>query len=128
MNLIQFLLIIAFVAVATTTFRFLPGEKSLALKRVLALLFVIAAIGAILFPDVVTLLAHTFGVGRGTDLLLYFFIIVFLLFAASVIRAKARSDARVTHLARQVALLEARLRREHNELHNDEAPGENPEA
>lgn len=117
MSLIQFLLITVFIAVAAMTFKFLPGEKSLALKRILALVFVVVAIIAILFPDFITIIAHQFGVGRGTDLLLYIFVIVFLLFAASVIRAKARSDARVTNLARQVALLEARLRNEQKELH-----------
>lgn len=109
MSLVQFLLIAAVILITGFLFRSLSGEKSLALKRMLALVFVFVAIVAILFPDLTTTLAHMLGVGRGADLLLYSFIIVFLFFAASVIRAKARSDARVTNLAREVALIEARL-------------------
>lgn len=112
MTFLQVLLILAIVAIATLSSRFLPGEKSLAVKRMLALLFAAAAVVAILFPSLLTKIAHFFGVGRGADFLLYIFIVSFLLFAAAVIRAKARSDARVTSLARQVALLEARLTRD----------------
>lgn len=110
MTLIQIILIAAVFLITVASIRFLPGEKSLAVKRLLALIFVVVAVWAILMPDMLTVVAKFIGVGRGTDLLLYLFIIVFLFFAASVIRAKARSDARVTHLAREVALLEAHMR------------------
>lgn len=109
MSLFQFLLI-AFIALAAgLAVRFLPGERSLALKRIFAILFVVAAVLAIIFPNALTAVAHFLGVGRGTDLLLYIFIVMVLLFAVAVVRAKARSDARVTQLARAVALMEARL-------------------
>lgn len=104
----QFLLVIAIVWVTVFTLRSLRSDKSLAMKRLLALLFVIAAIVAIIFPNLLTLIANFFGVGRGTDFLLYGFIVIGMLFAVAVIRAKARSDARVTQLARSVALNEAR--------------------
>lgn len=120
MTFLQFLLILAILSVATLSSRFLPGEKSLAVKRMLALLFVAVAIVAILFPGLITLVANFFGVGRGTDFLLYLFIVTFLLFAAAVIRAKARSDARVTSLARQVALLDARLSPDAQQAENED--------
>lgn len=109
MSLFQFLLIALIVLVAVLAVRFLPGERSLALKRIFAILFVVAAVLAIIFPNALTAVAHFLGVGRGTDLLLYVFVVMALLFAAAVVRAKARSDARVTELARAVALMEARL-------------------
>lgn len=110
MTLFQLLLIVAVVIAVTLAVRSLPGERSLALKRLVGLLFVAAAVVAILVPSVLSTVAKFFGIGRGTDLLLYLFIVAALVFAVAVVRAKARSDARVTELARAVALMEARLR------------------
>lgn len=107
--LFQALLIVLVLVIAGFALRSLPGEKSLAIKRLSALLVVAAAIVAILFPQVLSAVARFFGVGRGTDLLLYLFVIAGMIFAVMTIRAKARSDARVTELARAVALMEARL-------------------
>ena len=109
MLVFQFLLIAGVVLAGFFAVKLMPGERSLALKRIFALLFVIAAVLAIIFPNILTAIANFFGVGRGTDLLLYVFIVMVLLFAVATVRAKARSDARVTDLARAVALMEARL-------------------
>ena len=109
MTIFQFLLIVGIAAAALLAVRFLPGDRSLALKRIFALLFAVAAILAIIFPQALTFIANFFGIGRGTDLLLYVFIIAALTFGVAVMRAKARSDSRVTELARAVALMEARL-------------------
>lgn len=109
MTIFQFILILGVAVAAILAIRFLPGDGSLAVKRIIALLFVAAAILAIIFPSALTSVAHLFGIGRGTDLLLYVFILACMLFAVSVVRAKARSDARVTDLARAVALMEARI-------------------
>lgn len=109
MTLFQILLIAAVIAAAALAVRFLPGERSLALKRIFAILFVAAAVVAIVFPNLLTGVANFFGIGRGTDLLLYLFIVAMLIFAVAVVRAKARSDARVTDLARAVALMETRI-------------------
>lgn len=115
MTAFQFLLILGIVAVAILAIRFLRGERSLAIKRIFALLAALAAVLAILFPELLTLVANFFGIGRGADLLLYVSIIGAMLFAVATVRAKARSDARVTQLARSIALMEARLL-ENNEL------------
>lgn len=109
MTFFQLLLILGIVAAAILSIRFLRGERSLAIKRILALAAAFAAILAILFPSILTKVANFFGIGRGTDLLLYVSVIGALLFAVATVRAKARSDARVTQLARSVALMEARL-------------------
>lgn len=109
MSIFQILLIAAVVIAASLAVKFLPGERSLALKRIFAILFVVVAALAILFPSALTVVANFFGIGRGTDLLLYVFIVMVLVFAVATVRAKARSDARVTELARAVALMEARL-------------------
>ncbi|QBE49417.1 DUF2304 domain-containing protein [Leucobacter triazinivorans] len=128
MSVFQFLLIAGVVAAGVFAVKFLPGERSLALKRIFALLFVVAAIFAIVFPNSLTAIAHFFGVGRGTDLLLYVFIIMTLLFAVATVRAKARSDARVTNLARAVALMEARILEERSTKGLDDPTPEEPSA
>lgn len=120
MEIIKLLLLFAVFALAAMLFRSIRAEKSLALKRLLALLFVAAAIIAVLFPQLLTAVAAFFGVGRGTDFLLYVFIIAVCAFAIAVIRAKARADARVTKLARAVALAEARAARIHRENNSGE--------
>ncbi|WP_440312460.1 DUF2304 domain-containing protein [Leucobacter chromiireducens] len=109
MQLIQFILIVGVLIAAGLAMKFLPGDRSLALKRIFALCFVVVAILAILFPGALSAVAQFIGVGRGADLLLYIFVVMTLLFAVATIRAKARSDARVTDLARAVALMDARI-------------------
>ncbi|WP_217136069.1 DUF2304 domain-containing protein [Leucobacter chinensis] len=121
MTFFQLLLIIGVLGIAVFSMTFVKGERSLAMKRLFALIAAAAAIVAILFPDLLTLIAHFLGIGRGADLLLYVFVIVSMLFAVSTMRAKARSDARVTELARSVALMEARL----NERLDDSGVGPN---
>ncbi|MGO2139615.1 MAG: DUF2304 domain-containing protein [Leucobacter sp.] len=107
--LFQLLLIALVVTSVVFAVRSLPGEKSLAIKRIVAILFVVAAVAAILFPQLLSMIANFFGIGRGADLLLYLSVVGALVFAVMTVRAKARSDARVTDLARAVALMEARL-------------------
>lgn len=109
MIIFQFLLILGVVIAVLLTLRFLPGDRSLALKRIFALTFALGAVLSIIFPDALTVIANFFGVGRGVDFLLYVFIIAGLFFAAAMIRSKARSDKRVTQLARALALLESEL-------------------
>lgn len=116
--LFQFILIAIIIVITVFALRSTPGEKSLAIKRLSALIFLAAAVSAILFPQLLSAAAKVLGIGRGTDLLLYVFVVAGLLFAVMTIRAKARSDARVTDLARAVALIEAKL-------HDDRDPQEN---
>lgn len=126
MTLFQVLLIAVVVIAASLAVRFLPGERSLALKRIFAILFVAAAASAIVFPGMLTTVANFFGIGRGTDLLLYLFIVAMLIFAVAVVRAKARSDARVTELARAVALMEARIREREESRERGDGPAGGP--
>lgn len=109
MFVFQFLLIAVVIIVAIAAVRSLPGDRSLAVKRLVAILFAVAAIVSIMFPTLITMIANFLGIGRGADLLLYVFVLAALLFAVSNGRARARSDARVTQLARSVALMEARI-------------------
>lgn len=121
MSIFQFLLIIGVITLVIFGIRLLPGDKSLAIKRIFGVLIGVFAVLAIIFPDLVTTVANAVGIGRGTDLLLYLFIIFVMFLTLSIMRAKARTDARVTDLARAVALMEARIIETHDiENRNDE--------
>ncbi len=109
MILFQVLLILSIVSAVFLAFRSISGDRALAIKRLLAIIFAFAAIFAILFPAALTSLANFFGIGRGVDLLLYVFIITVILFSLATVRSKARHEARITELARALALMEARL-------------------
>ncbi len=73
------------------------------------ILAVLAAGGAVITvqPDVSTRIAHLIGVGRGTDLLLYLFVL-FTLFHTVHSSARARRlERRLTLLAREQAIMAA---------------------
>lgn len=108
MIVFQLILVVVVVVVVLLVMRPMSGDRSLALKRLTAIVFAVGALLAIFFPGALTWVANILGIGRGADLLLYTFIVAGLLFAVSSVRARARQDARVTELARAVALMEAR--------------------
>lgn len=72
------------------------------------LLCSLIAIITVLYPDLSLYAAHFFGVGRGTDLLLYLsFIIAIFLMILIHIKFKQQSIL-ITKLARSIALLNAK--------------------
>lgn len=105
---IQFLLIVAVIVLGVVVMRRTGADSHLAIRRILMMLFVIAAVLSILFPQWLTWVAAAIGVGRGTDLLLYGLVIVFLAFIYSQYRQNLAQQRKLTLLARSVALLDAR--------------------
>lgn len=83
------------------------GDSHLALRRIALGLFVLAAVASVMFPEWLTWLASLVGVGRGTDLLLYAFVLVFLLFVITQYRRNMAVNRRITLLSRRIALDEA---------------------
>lgn len=106
---IQFLLIVAVIVGGGLLMRRTGADSHLAIRRLLMGTFVLAAILAILFPQVLSWLANLVGVGRGADLLLYTLVIVFLAFVYTQYRRNLAAQRKITLLARKVALLEARF-------------------
>ena len=104
---IQLLLIAAIVLLAAFVMRRTGSDSHLAIRRILFGVFVVAAILAVLFPQWLTWLANLVGVGRGTDLLLYALVLVFLVFVWTQYRRNIALQRQLTLLARKVALLEA---------------------
>jgi hypothetical protein len=86
-----------------------PGlANQSATLRILGSLVVLAGIFAVLFPLTVTDVANAVGVGRGTDLVLYVSVMVFLFVAVSLFQRVHDLDVQITELTRQLALLTAR--------------------
>lgn len=105
--LIQVVLIATVVIVGLLMLRSPGGARNQAARRLVTLSFVAIAVVAILTPSLMTRVAHLFGVGRGTDLLLYFLVIAFLISLVSSFRRNAALERQLTRLARRVALNEA---------------------
>ena len=106
--LIQLLLIGAIVILAVFVMRRTGSDSHLALRRILFALFVIAAILSVLFPEWLSWLANLVGVGRGTDLVLYGLVVVFMVFVFTQYRRNVALQRQLTLLGRRIALLDAR--------------------
>src|SRR5450759_2707952 len=107
---IKVILLAAFGLVAVIGLRAPRGARHLALRRVALIVFVLFAVASVLFPDVWNALAKLVGVGRGTDLLLYVLIIVFLGFITTSYLRFRGLEVQITQLARRIALDEVGLR------------------
>lgn len=99
--------IILIVVVAVfTVFLMLPGKgaRHLAIRRLSMLGLLVLVVLAVIFPSSVTAVAQVLGVGRGTDLLLYGLIVVFIGNSLVVQRRHRKTDLEVTKLARLIAI------------------------
>lgn len=83
------------------------GSRMLAIRRLAMVAFAVLAVLSVIFPDVWGWAAEAVGVGRGTDLLLYLFIIVTLAFIAATYLHFRGVEVQITTLARRIALAEA---------------------
>jgi hypothetical protein len=98
--------IAAVVAVLVIAFFVLRGggARHQAVRRILLVLFVLGAAVSVFFPQVLTWLANLVGIGRGTDLLLYVLVIVFLGIVATTYRRFRQMETQITQLSRRLAL------------------------
>ncbi len=104
MKLIQFILIPVFViAMLIYVRRF----RTLLLDRLIAILIGVVAILLVLNPDWTGFLAREFGVGRGTDLMLYLSVTGLGFFCLTLWAKLQDMDARLTQIIRTQALAES---------------------
>lgn len=106
---IQVLLIAAVIALLVYLLRSRTNAKAKAWVKVGYVLFVFAAVYAILRPDDTTVLANWLGVDRGTDLLSYALIIAFAFTTMSTYLRFKELELRYARLARAVALQSAQV-------------------
>jgi hypothetical protein len=104
---IKIILIALFVAFAFVLIVPVSGARRLAVRRILLLLTTIAGIVAIAFPELLNSLANLVGVGRGTDLVLYVLVVVFVGNAISNSISHRQLEREMTMLARKAAIASA---------------------
>lgn len=104
---IKVILVLAFAAFAV--FLMLPGRgvRHVAIRRLVMVGLLAITVLAVVFPGVVNQVAHFVGVGRGTDLLLYGLIVVFIGNSILLQRRHRNTERQITELARQLAILQA---------------------
>ncbi len=101
---IKILLIGAFLVMGFILLKSGGSARTQAIRTITLLILLAAAVYAVLFPAVINDLAQLVGVGRGTDLLLYVFLVVFVANALTTVRRRRAQDAQITQLAREIAL------------------------
>jgi hypothetical protein len=109
MNWIQVLLIASIVTLLVYLLRSRRNARSRAWVKVGYVLFVIAAIYAIIRPNDTTVVANWLGVARGTDLMEYVLIIAFVFTTLSAYMRFKDLEMKYARLARAVALQNARV-------------------
>lgn len=101
MKIIQLILVPAFILLVVMYFR---RFRSLLFDRLLVLSFGVVGSLLVMMPDWTVRLARWVGVGRGTDLVLYFSIVGFI-FISFILFSKLRAlEDRMTELARFEAI------------------------
>ena len=108
MNWIQVLLIAAVLVILVYLLRSRRSAHAKAWVKIGYVLFVLAAVYAIVRPDDTTVVANWLGVDRGADLLEYALIVAFLFTTISTYMRFKDLELRYAQLARAVALEGAR--------------------
>lgn len=102
MSLIQIALVLGSILLLIFYSKFL---RSTLRDRTVALVLCVIAVMAILFPGFTTVIANLLGVGRGTDLLIYIFVIG-VAFVFVVLNGRIMSlEENITQIVRELALL-----------------------
>ncbi|MBT1035411.1 DUF2304 family protein [Canibacter sp. lx-45] len=112
--IIKIILITAFIAFALALFNSARSARSQALRTIGIICFLLCVIFAVIFPGAVNDLATAVGVGRGTDLLLYAFVVAFIGIALATTRRDREQERKITAIARHLAVLST-VRPEHKE-------------
>lgn len=80
------------------------GAKRQAIRRAGMFLFMAIFAFSIFFPQVWTWVANLLGIGRGTDLLLYLLVMVFIGFVVATFRKFRSFENSITLIAREIAI------------------------
>jgi len=83
------------------------SSRTRALTKLLALVFTLFALAAIIFPAWTTHLANLIGVGRGADLLLYALVVLVIFMLVNDNLHRRADDKRFAKLVRHASLMEA---------------------
>jgi hypothetical protein len=109
MNLIKVILIICFLLLLTWAFRNRARVGLRAGTRLVAVVLTAVAITSILNPNIPQHAADFLGVTRGTDLVLYLFIVVFVVSSLGTYFRFREQERRLTEVVRASAIRDAIL-------------------
>ncbi|MET4004166.1 MULTISPECIES: DUF2304 domain-containing protein [Arthrobacter] len=101
---VQIVLVLAVIIVSLALMRGGSNARHLAIRRMMLVLFACVAAFSIFFPGLLSQLARVFGIGRGTDLVLYGLIVSFLVFMATTYQRFRHMETTMTKLSRRIAL------------------------
>lgn len=104
---VQIALVLSVVLVSLALMRGGSNARHLAIRRIMLVLFACVAAFSVFFPELLTQVARFFGIGRGTDLVLYALTVSFLVFMATTYQRFRHLETTFTKLARRIALDEA---------------------
>ncbi|MFF2297420.1 DUF2304 domain-containing protein [Arthrobacter sp. NPDC058127] len=105
--IVQIVLVIAVMLVSLALMRGGSNARHLAVRRILLMLFAAGAALSVFFPDALTHVATFFGIGRGTDLVLYGSVVSLFVFMATTYQRFRHSETALTKLSRRIAIDEA---------------------
>lgn len=75
--------------------------------KIIAIIFALSAIIAIIFPETTNSVAEFLGVKRGADLLLYLLALVFIFFVLNTYISNKKLQNKIVLLSRKIAIIEA---------------------
>ena len=81
--IVQIVLVLAVIVVSLALMRGGSNARHLAIRRIMLVIFACVAALSIFFPELLTMLARSLGIGRGTDLVLYGLVVSFMVFMAT---------------------------------------------
>lgn len=102
--IIKILLIIGVIGAVAYALRGTNSSTHLAIRRIGGALFALVAVLSILFPLSVTRVANWVNVGRGTDLVLYVFVVAFLYVTVALYQRMHQLEQKIIELTRTLAL------------------------
>lgn len=101
---IKLILISCLLFLAWLMFRGPGSTTQVAWRRISVVLVAAAGMVTVAFPDILTWVAQLVGVGRGTDLLLYGYVVFSLFLIIGLYQRTTRLEQRMTRMVRDVAL------------------------
>ena len=105
----QWILAIALILVGVYLLKSRRSASQQAIRRLFIIVALVAGFFAVLFPKYTTAVASLLGIGRGTDLLLYAFVVFALFYVVHQYRRQLWQEKVTTDLARALTLAEAEI-------------------
>jgi hypothetical protein len=106
--IIKIILISGILLIGLLALREKVSSSSLAVRRLGVAGIIVVGTVLVLWPDITTRAAEVVGVGRGTDLLFYGCVLLFLFTSIAQSQRIHRLEQRLVALTREVAFLESR--------------------